>query len=316
MATTESAPLGLRSLVTPEGVPVHLELGDRGERAGAFLIDLMIMVLCLIGTYLVIGLGGLFVLGGNLAMALIIMISFFVRSFYFMAFELRWQGQTPGKRLLGLRVVDRRGGALAPSAIAARNMMREVEVFIPLSILLFPYQDAIGGLFTLVCILWLGIFTLMPLFNRDRMRVGDMIAGTWVVSGRKTELQRDLVSASTQPRGFRQKEPEQIAAMYTFTPAQLDVYGITELQVLETVLRAPDNVTTKTTIDEVWRRIRDKTGWQGEGPIDARRFLNDYYTALRAHLEQHMLFGDRRTDKHAMEERRTPKSATSDQSKT
>ncbi|MGY8997935.1 MAG: RDD family protein, partial [Alphaproteobacteria bacterium] len=61
MATTESAPLGLRSLVTPEGVPVHLELGDRGERAGAFLIDLMIMVLCLIGTYLVIGLGGLFV---------------------------------------------------------------------------------------------------------------------------------------------------------------------------------------------------------------------------------------------------------------
>ena len=194
--------------------------------------------------------------------------------------------------------------------------MREVEVFIPLSILLFPYQDEIGGLFTLLCVLWLGIFTLMPLFNRDRMRVGDMIAGTWVVSARKTELQRDLVSASNRPRGFRQKEPEQLAATYTFSPAQLDVYGITELQVLETVLRAPDNATTNVTIDEVWRRIRDKTDWQGEGPIDARRFLNDYYTALRAHLEQHMLFGDRRTDKHTMAGRRSPKPASSDHSKT
>lgn len=316
MAATDTQHLGLRSLVTPEGVPVRLELGDRGERAGAFLIDLMIMVLCLIGTWLVIGFGGLFVLGGDLAMALVIMISFFVRSFYFMAFELRWQGQTAGKRLLGLRVVDRRGGALAPSAIAARNMMREVEVFIPLSILLFPYQDSIGGLFTLLCLLWLGIFTLMPLFNRDRMRVGDMIAGTWVVSGRKFELKRDLVSATTIPRGFRQKAPEQITATYTFTPAQLDVYGITELQVLETVLRAPDNATTRATIDEVWRRIRDKTEWKGDGPIDAYRFLNDYYTALRAHLEQHMLFGDRRTDKHAMEQRRAAKAPSPDQSKT
>ncbi len=316
MAATDTQHLGLRSLVTPEGVPVRLELGDRGERAGAFLIDLMIMVLCLIGTWLVIGFGALFVLGGDLAMALVIMISFFVRSFYFMAFELRWQGQTAGKRLLGLRVVDRRGGALAPSAIAARNMMREVEVFIPLSILLFPYQDSIGGLFTLLCLLWLGIFTLMPLFNRDRMRVGDMIAGTWVVSGRKFELKRDLVSATTIPRGFRQKAPEQITATYTFTPAQLDVYGITELQVLETVLRAPDNATTRATIDEVWRRIRDKTEWKGDGPIDAYRFLNDYYTALRAHLEQHMLFGDRRTDKHAMEQRRATKAPSPDQSKT
>ncbi len=76
--------------------------------------------------------------------------------------------------MFGLRVADRSGGALSPSAV----MVREIEVFIPLTILLYPHEDAIGSVFVVFCLLWLSIFTLMPLFNRDRMYVGDMIAGT------------------------------------------------------------------------------------------------------------------------------------------
>jgi len=76
--------------------------------------------------------------------------------------------------------------------------------------------------------------------------------------------------------------------------------------VLERILRDRENPATAATLDGVHRRIRDKTGWDPGGqPVDAGAFLNDYYAALRNHLEQHMLLGDRREDKHAMAKRRT-----------
>ena len=64
-----------------------------------------------------------------------LLLSFALRSFYFIFFELRWQGATPGKRALGLRVIDRKGGRLKPEAVFARNLMREVEMFLPISLL-------------------------------------------------------------------------------------------------------------------------------------------------------------------------------------
>ena len=62
-------------------------------------------------------------------------ISFLLRSFYFTFFELRWKGATPGKRSLGLRVIDAHGGALSSDAVLVRNLTREVEVFLPLAAL-------------------------------------------------------------------------------------------------------------------------------------------------------------------------------------
>ena len=44
---------------------------------------------------------------------------------------MRWRGITPGKRVFGLRVIDRGGGALRADAVIARNLMREIEVFLP-----------------------------------------------------------------------------------------------------------------------------------------------------------------------------------------
>jgi len=118
------------------------------------------------------------VVGQDTAIDLLLLAWFLIGNFYFIAFELRWQGQTPGKRILGLRVVDRRGGALTGSTVAARNLMREIEVFMPLRLLLFPFATATDAWLVLLALAWMSIFTLMPLFNRDRMRVGDMVAGT------------------------------------------------------------------------------------------------------------------------------------------
>ena len=282
-----------RSVLTPEGVPIEVELADHGARAGALLIDLAIIIAALVVSVIFVVL--VTPLAGNVGMALFFIFSFFLRCPFFIAFELRWRGQTPGKRVFKLRVVDRQGGALSPTAVAARNVTREIEVFMPATLLMLTPSDMGGtgmeNILALTALVWLGIFALMPLFNRDRLRIGDMIAGTWVVRAEPVDLQRDLTTESAV-RG------------YHFTPAQLDVYGIAELQVLERLLRQPSTRATLDTKKDVLKRILAKIEWRDREPVEGDSFLNDYYAALRAHLEQRVLFGDRRADKHEAAARR------------
>ena len=283
----------LRSVLTPEGVPIEVELADHGARAGALLIDLVIIIGTLLIVGLILALAALVVPGAGLA--LLAILSFLLRCPFFMYFELRWRGQTPGKRVFKLRVVDRRGGALSPRAVAARNVTREVEVFMPATLLLVrPGAADLSGMDNLVVtavLVWLAIFALMPLFTRDRLRFGDMVAGTWVVRAEPVALQQDL---TTNPPSRR----------YRFTAADLDVYGIAELQVLERLLRQPNTQATVDTKKEVLERILEKIAWPDQESVDGESFLNDYYAALRAHLEQRALLGDRRADKHEAAARR------------
>ena len=285
----------LRSVLTPEGVPIEVELADHGARAGALLIDLAIIIGTLLIGLLVFALTALVV--DTLAFALLSILSFLLRCPFFMYFELRWQGQTPGKRVFKLRVVDRRGGALSPRAVAARNVTREVEVFMPATLLLVrPAGADLGGmdnLLVMAALIWLAIFVLMPLFTRDRLRFGDIVAGTWVVRSEPVALLRDLTT----------KQPYR---HYRFTPAQLDVYGIAELQVLERLLRQPNTQASLDTKKAVLERILDKIDWLDRQSVDSESFLNEYYAALRAHLEQRALLGDRRADKHEAARRRDP----------
>lgn len=277
----------LRSVLTPEGVPIEVELADLGARAGAVLIDVLIIFVALFFAVLFL----ILVTPANAAvgLALFVILSFFLRCPFFMAFELRWRGQTPGKRVFKLRVVDRRGGALSPSAVAARNVTREIEVFMPATLLLFKPSDLGGSdldnTMALVALIWLGIFTLLPMFNRDRLRIGDMIGGTWVVRAEPVALLKDL---STKP----------LTGRYRFTPAEFDVYGIAELQVLERLLRQPATRGTQNTKKEVLKRILDKIDWNDREGVESESFLDEYYAALREHLERRALLGDRRADKH------------------
>jgi uncharacterized RDD family membrane protein YckC len=284
-----------RWIETPEGVILPIELGQRGERAVAFILDFLIVLGIIIGLYLLLI---MVILGGKLGgigwlFALVMLASFFIRSFYFAFFELRWQGTTPGKRAMGLRVIDRAGGPLTPQAVLARNLMREVEVFLPITVL-------ISGTFsgeiwqTLATIGWLAVFMFMPLFNRDGLRVGDMIAGTWVVTAPKSFLLADLARGEAAGGAEAPAGP-----YYSFTTKQIDAYGIYELQTLEGVLR-DQRPTAEEVRAEVAKRIRLKIDMPAEDPAnpDTDRFLREFYTAMRARLERRMLFGVRRRDKH------------------
>ena len=284
---------GRREIITPEGVPLAVDLAGRWERAIALIIDLTIMFLAIAVFALAVMLvsGSLSELGFGLG--LVLLISFLVRSFYFVFFELRWQGATPGKRALGLRVIDRAGGRLRADAIFARNLMREVELFLPLSLLFTGGLTGSDAWVMLLTFCWAAILTLMPLFNKDRLRVGDIVGGTWVVNAPKSLLLSDVAEAGATlalGKSFQ-------AAAYSFTEQQLEAYGIYELQTLEKVLR-DKGLNASRTRDAVCRQIQQKIGWDQTEPANTDRFLEAYYAALRARLEKKMLLGVRRESKH------------------
>jgi len=268
-----------REIVTPEGVPLTVEIADYGERLTAFVIDLVIWFLATLLVYIPLVLVLLRSGGHLIAISIALFLGFLVRNLYFIYFELAWQGSTPGKRHVGLRVIDRRGGPLVASAVIARNLTREVEMFIPLGVLLLG-GGTIGNVVTGV---WLLFFALLPLINRDRMRGGDLIAGTIVIALPKRALSSDLVERTVQ---------------FTFAPQHLQAYGAFELQVLEELLRRPPKADTLQVLDEVATKICRKIGWtEPVSRADVPAFLRDFYTAERAFLEREQLYGKARLDK-------------------
>jgi len=275
-----------REIISPEGVTLPVELAEYSERATAFAIDWFFWCCASILIWLLIFPLILSGIDSSIAVSIVLFISFFVRNLYFVYFELAWQGATPGKRIVGLRVVDRRGGPLLPAAIIARNLTREIEIFLPLGILLSLKGSAQGAATweQLSLAAWLLCFSALPFFNRDRMRGGDLIAGTMVIALPRRALLRDLVE-----RTFH----------YTFTDRQLGAYGAFELQLLEELLRHPDGLQSTRALRNVCDKICRKIEWQATVPEqDTVIFLRDFYTAERAFLEREQLFGRPRVDKH------------------
>jgi uncharacterized RDD family membrane protein YckC len=269
-----------RSFVTPEGVDLQLELGSAGARAAAFLLDGLIMLILLV--LATIGLAFVAIAAKFELMAILWLLGFFLlRNGWFSLFEMGGRGATPGKRLMGLRVVARDGARLTGGAVIARNAMREIEIFLPPSFLGAQAAEGTADAFLILfALLWSGIFLFFPLFNRDRLRIGDLVAGTWVVRSSGAALGADLVA----PRDF--ERPRR-----TFSEAGLNLYGVYELQTLEDVLRGGHGEAIAT----VARTIRDKAGIEDDG--DDYGFLSDYYAALCARLESGLMVGRRRENK-------------------
>lgn len=279
-----------RAFVTPEGVDLRLNIGDAGQRAAAFMLDAAIIAGVLIGFTILavlLGIGGAKAGGGRgiEVMAIIWLLGFFVlRNFYFTAFELSAAAATPGKRAMGLRVASRDGGRLRAESVFVRNAMRELEVFMPLSVLFAdPGGGGVESWMYLLGFIWAAIFVFFPLFNKDRLRIGDLVGGTWVVRTPKRKLSRDMADDGASR-----------VAAYNFTTAQVDAYGTKELHVLETVLRQQN----RETLQAVAERIAKKIGWTPRPEDNDRDFLSAYYAALRGRLEQRLLMGKRRRDKH------------------
>jgi uncharacterized RDD family membrane protein YckC len=281
-----------RDLVTPEGLALPLTIASRGARAGALLLDLTLIFTALIVLGIVLGMIGIGVISADteevgpaveLVLVLMLLLVFFLRYGYFLFFELGPRGATPGKRALGIRVAARGGGRLTAEAVIARNLMRDVEVFIPLIFLVSGGAEGITGW---AAAIWLAVFVLFPFFNKDNLRAGDLVAGTWVVEAERRKLPQAM---SVREGSVREETP---AVRYRFGEAELSVYGEHELQVLESVLRQNNPEAQRQVLEAICRKI----GWQA-GDGDDRAFLEAFYAALRARLEGDMRFGKRKKDK-------------------
>lgn len=288
-----------RNMLTPEGIALPLTIASRGARVGALVLDFVIITVAMLVVTLLLFwmLGDLFEqlfesgeekIGGaaELVGVLIILLGFLARYGYFLGFELGPRGATPGKRIVGIRVAARDGGQLGADAVIARNLLRDIELFLPLVFLQVAPSGAMGSA-GIAGMIWFLIFMAFPFFNRDAMRAGDVIAGTWVVEAPRSSLAQTL---STQ--GAAQGASSVTGAHYSFGEAELSVYGEQELQTLERVLRQGQ----EEAIAAVHAAICRKIGWE-PGSGDERAFLEAFYAQLRAKLEGDMRFGKRKRDK-------------------
>ncbi|WP_411891429.1 RDD family protein [Yoonia sp. SDW83-1] len=285
-------------LMPPEGVPLHLEVAGVGARMAAQITDILITgigAIAIIILLVMINLTSPQTLG-----AVGMMLFFIIRIPYYVLTELAWNGQTLGKKLMKIKVVSHDGLSLSAHSLVVRNLMKEAEIFLPGTLVLT--LDAASPISSLIAFAWIIGTLLVPVLNKRRQRLGDMIAGTYVIHLPMPVLLKDLAQSVPQPQLKKGK--------FTFLSHQLDHYGAFELQTLEDLLRAQENRTSaqmnahqNATIESVIEKIRRKISYAD--PVSAPdrvAFLRAFYNAQRAHLEQKQLFGERRKNKFHAEQ--------------
>ena len=160
---------------TPEHVPLHLELAGLGSRTAAALVDVLVIQAGVLALLVLVALFGVWGSArstpvpseaGWLIAALYFAVNFALLT-YFGLFEALGAGRTPGKRLLGIRVVMDTGRPVTPAAVGVRTLMRLVDTF-------FPLAPFVPGMVAIA-------------FHPNNKRLGDMAAGTVVVRDRPTD---------------------------------------------------------------------------------------------------------------------------------
>jgi uncharacterized RDD family membrane protein YckC len=149
----------VRGIVTPEAVVLEFETASVGSRALAQGIDLFARLALLLGLSTVLGIvAPVFTDTG--AVIVLIVAGFLLVFGYPALLEMRWNGQTVGKRAMGLRVVTVEGAPVGLRHTAIRSMLAVIDFALP------PI-----GVAATICVL----------FNRRNQRLGDLLAGTMVL---------------------------------------------------------------------------------------------------------------------------------------
>jgi uncharacterized RDD family membrane protein YckC len=192
-------------IATGESVKFSYELAGLGSRFFAVVIDLTIQLSVLILAFLIVAwvstaipvtakASSLTKVESAILTSLLVLALFVLFVGYFIIFEWRWNGRTPGKRLMGIRVVRDGGFPLDFTAAVVRNVVRILEAGLGF------YAVSAGS-------------TLLSPANR---RLGDMAAGTLVVRDQRYERFASL------PLG-RESEERDDALVHELTPAERDL---------------------------------------------------------------------------------------------
>ncbi len=157
-------------IATPENIGFQYQVAGPFRRLPAFLIDLIIRML--IWGALAVAVAITDLLLGGLASAFGLLAWFVLEWFYGGLFEAYWNGQTPGKRLLGIRVVTVEGQPINAMQAVLRNVLRFADM---MPIMPFMLPTFVVGLIT-------------ASLNRRYQRLGDLVCGTMVIVEQRSWL--------------------------------------------------------------------------------------------------------------------------------
>jgi uncharacterized RDD family membrane protein YckC len=151
------------TIETPEQTVLEFEVAGIGSRFLALAFDTLLQILVGIGFLVILVVAGVAMpnaaRGGVWFLAILVLAVFALYFGYFAIFEVLWNGQTPGKKKEGLRVIKDSGRPITPAEAVGRNLMRIVDQM--------PVLYAVG-----IC---------SVLLSRQNKRLGDLVAGTIVV---------------------------------------------------------------------------------------------------------------------------------------
>ena len=222
---------------TPEQISLEFPLAGIGSRFMGLAIDTVIQgLLYIAGIFAIVGLtkyisflpGSLAWIPQSWAPALLILFLFCVYWGYFAFFEIIWKGQTPGKRIAGIRAIKNTGRALNVYEVIGRNLMRAV--------------DALPTMYIA------GIVSIMV--SRQNQRLGDHLIGSIVVHDKRAEEIRPEWSSSPEPATANPQlmkiSPEELVLIETYLHRRHSL----ELGVRDaTALKIATRITVKTGIE-------------------------------------------------------------------
>jgi uncharacterized RDD family membrane protein YckC len=215
------------TIETPEQTALDFAVAGIGSRFLALAYDVLIQLL--IG--IIVGVGGFLAVVGMSAVAprasvwggaVLVLVYFFLYFGYYPLFEILWNGQTPGKRKAGIRVIKDSGRPLTPSETIGRNLMRIVD-WLP-----FFY----------------GVGMVSAFLTKGNKRLGDLVVGSLVV--RETSLSElkptwqtasGPVPSSLGPLGADRLSPEECALIDSFLSRRSALEGGVRFRMAEEVFR-------------------------------------------------------------------------------
>ena len=150
----------MQYILSSQGIRIHQEPASFAARLAAFSIDFMLMGIAWLFLLLILKEGAFEGINEALVITLVILIPYL----YPLISETVASGQTLGKKLLHIRVVDLEGGGPKISAFILRWLILPLDVF--------------GSA---------GIGSLCVFFTKHQQRLGDLVAGTWVVRTQEYE---------------------------------------------------------------------------------------------------------------------------------
>jgi uncharacterized RDD family membrane protein YckC len=254
------------SISTPENVDLHLELAGMGNRVLACLIDTLISYALMAGIGVLAWLGCMAVSLLNLPsqatsiadgiIILIALLTAFVVLFgYYILFEGIWQGQTPGKKVAQIRVIDQSGEPINWPSVIIRNLFRVVDMGILL------------------------IGLIVMLIDKNERRIGDLAAGTLVIRERLGELRTAEIPVSALA-----KESALTLDVGRVSPQEYELL-VNFLRRRQSMVKTQRPVVAKQLEQHFRSKLDEPTSNGGSSADNAEFFLERVYSAYQSRAE-------------------------------